>query len=180
MARKIRLLDTARFDKLLRQANDAEIADVRMVADNQYEISQHKADLAFQKRATVEHAAPAEGAVAAPGPAAPALRFRGGARTANRPPALPMVGVVNMNGDAVPSVPAPVVPKQAPATEAPVAVAASPTAVAKAEAKPRRGKRGGAKPKAAAAPVAVAKVDAAKPSTAKKPSKPRTSKPRAG
>ena len=33
------LLDTARFPRLLRQANDAEVADVRKVGDDDYEIS---------------------------------------------------------------------------------------------------------------------------------------------
>ena len=33
------LLDSARFPRLLRQANDAEVADVRKVGDDDYEIS---------------------------------------------------------------------------------------------------------------------------------------------
>jgi uncharacterized protein (TIGR00288 family) len=162
------LLDPSRFDKLLRQANDAEIADVRMVAENQYEISQHKADLAFQKRAAVEQAAPADGATA-PAPRLPAaLRFRGGSRTGTRPPALQMVGVVDMNGDAVASSPAPVA--SAPSVPAPDVKGT----------KSRGGKRGsGGKAKADVAKAP--KVEMAKPAKgAKKSATPRTSKSRAG
>ncbi|MBA3344922.1 MAG: hypothetical protein H0T44_06405 [Gemmatimonadales bacterium] len=36
------LLEAARFPRLLRQANDAEVADVRKVGDDDYEISPHR------------------------------------------------------------------------------------------------------------------------------------------
>jgi uncharacterized protein (TIGR00288 family) len=36
------LLDAARFPRFLRQANDAEVADVRKVGDDEYEISPHR------------------------------------------------------------------------------------------------------------------------------------------
>ena len=39
MAGRILLLDAARFQRLLRQANDAEVADVRKVGDDDYEIA---------------------------------------------------------------------------------------------------------------------------------------------
>jgi uncharacterized protein (TIGR00288 family) len=172
------LLDAARFDKLLRQANDAEIADVRMIGENQFEISQHKSDLALQMRAPVDAGAtPAPGVPVARAPAA--LRFRGGSRSATRLPAMQMVGVVDMNGDAIPPAAAPVAPIES-AVVAPVASVEPVAPAAETKGKSRRGKRGGAKPKTAAASTATPVAETAKLPKAKKPSKPRTSKPRAG
>ncbi|MGH7592956.1 MAG: NYN domain-containing protein, partial [Gemmatimonadales bacterium] len=93
------LLEPLRFAKLLRQANDAEIADIRMVAEDQYEISPHKADLAFKMQARPPIAAVTAGETAAPAAVRPAaaLRFRGGSRTGTRPSELQMVGVVELN-----------------------------------------------------------------------------------
>ncbi len=100
------LLDTGRFIKLLRQANDAEVADVRKVGDDAYEVSVHPTDIvvprqrpAAPKSAVVEAAAaPSNGdaaspAVVAAAPAA-ALRFRRGSRIGTQKPEIPMVGVV--------------------------------------------------------------------------------------
>jgi hypothetical protein len=173
------LLDAARFDKLLRQANDAEIADVRMIGENQFEISQHKSDLALQMRAPVDSgAAGSASATTAPVVRAPAaLRFRGGSRSATRLPAMQMVGVVDMNGDAIAPAATPVAPTES-AVAARVASAEPVAEVAETKGTSRRGKLGGAKQKTAAAAVPVAET--AKPAKAKKPSKPRTSKPRAG
>ncbi len=172
------LLDAARFDKLLRQANDAEIADVRMVGEHQFEISQHKSDLALQMRAPVDTGAastPAAPVVRAP----VALRFRGGSRTTTRLPALQMVGVVDMNGDAIAPAPAAVAPSE-PVIAAPVP-STEPIAVAtETKEKGRRGKRGGSKQGTVSAPATAPVAKTAKPAKAKKPSKPRTSKPRAG
>ncbi len=101
------LLDPERFPRLLRQANDAEIADVRMAGDNEYEISLHRRP-GYRAQET---AAPAvsedNGATApepAPEPAPPArrgVRFRRGSRAPSRPAEVPLVGVVKMadNGD---------------------------------------------------------------------------------
>jgi uncharacterized protein (TIGR00288 family) len=97
------LLDPERFPRLLRQANDAEVADVRSAGDNEYEISLHRRPA---YRAS-EPAAPAvseeNGAAApepAPEPAAPAarrgVRFRRGSRAPSRPAEVPLVGVVKM------------------------------------------------------------------------------------
>ncbi len=177
------LLEPARFDKFLRQANDAEIADVRMIADNQYEISQHKADLAMQMRPPVEAAATADG-VAAPVVRQPAaLRFRGGSRSSTRPSEVAMVGVVDF-GESKPVVtPAQTPPPTAtPVAQAvvPVAPAAPPVEAEAVKPKSRRGKRGGAKKSAAPAATTAAAATPAKPAKGTKPSKPRTSKPRAG
>ena len=174
------LLDPARFDKLLRQANDAEIADVRMVAEDQYEISQHKADLALQMRAAVDPGGPVEGAPAPVARPPAALRFRGGSRTATRPPALQMVGVVDRNGDAVPPAAAAAAPREVPPVATLVASAEPVAAAGDRGPKSRRGKRGGQKPNAEIAPPATLSVAKPKPAKAKKASKPRTSKPRAG
>jgi uncharacterized protein (TIGR00288 family) len=171
------LLEPARFIKLLRQANDAEIADVRLLGDNQYEISQHKSDLAFQKRAAAEPAASVDGA-ATPAPRAPAaLRFRGGSRSSTRHSDVAMVGVVDFSSELAPDTATPT-PTSAAAT--PATVITTPAAKAT---KAARGKRAVAKTKEPAAtkpaPAGKAKA-AAKSATPSKPSKPRVSKPRAG
>ena len=145
------LLEPARFAKLLRQANDAEIADVRMVGESQYEISPHKADLALRMQA--RPAAETTAGDAAPAPSvrpAAALRFRGGSRTATRPAELQMVGVVNLNGDTLAPVTAPAgaTPLDSLAAPAEDAEPVGATPAAAARAKSRRGKRGGKKHKA--------------------------------
>jgi uncharacterized protein (TIGR00288 family) len=186
------LLDPARFARLLRQANDAEIADIRMVAENQYEISPHKADLAFKMQARQAK----EAGAASESPAVPvarppaALRFRGGSRSGTRPSELQMVGVVNLNPDTTPTAAPPTI---APAAVQPPVTVASATpadeAAADATARPktRRGKRGGKKHQVPAGadaataplPATTAKSSAKTPKTAK-PSTRRTSKPLAG
>ena len=151
------LLDPTRFTKFLRQANDAEIADVRQIAENQYEVSQHKADLAMQMRSQVENGAtPAEGTATPVVRAPAALRFRGGSRSTTRSSEVAMVGVVDF-GAAVP-VAAP--PPMAALGEAAVAVVDDDAKPAKG----RRGKRGGVKHKKAVAEQEpkVAKVKTAK------------------
>jgi len=115
------LLEAARFGKLLRQANDAEIADVRLVGEDAYEVSPHKTDLAMQVRAPAEAGAPGE--MSTPTRPAGALRFRSGTVTGRPVSSLPMVGVVNLGGaPATPAAPAAsVAPKvaKAPAPKAP-------------------------------------------------------------
>jgi uncharacterized protein (TIGR00288 family) len=186
------LLDPARFARLLRQANDAEIADIRMVAENQYEISPHKADLAFKMQARQAK----EAGAASESPAVPvarppaALRFRGGSRSGTRPSELQMVGVVNLNPDTTTTAAPPTI---APAVVQPPVAVASATpldeAAADATARPktRRGKRGGKKHQvpagadAATAPLpATTAKSSAKTPKAAKPSTRRTSKPLAG
>ena len=107
------LLDAARFARLLRQANDAEVADVRKVGDDEYEISSQRVPTrpAAQPTATREEAPPpvaledglAE-AVTTP-EAAPAtrengqrfgVRFRRGSRAPLRPGEIPLIGVVQI------------------------------------------------------------------------------------
>jgi uncharacterized protein (TIGR00288 family) len=181
------LLEPARFAMLLRQANDAEIADVRMLDATHFEVSPHKSDLAFQMRsssAPAAEAAPAGDGTSAPAPrAATALRYRGGSSRANvRSADVPMVGVIDLASGSLTPLPA------TPATNGNASAAAAvsaPATAAVAEAVPAgsgRSSRGrGRSTKKAAAPAA--KTPAAKAKAApkeKKPSPRRPSKPRAG
>jgi uncharacterized protein (TIGR00288 family) len=170
------LLQPHRFPRLLRQAHDAEVADVHKVGDDEYEVASH----AFQGGFRVEPGTRAEpaAAVASEGSAAPApaagapaavapepaggramLRFRRGSAGpgAKSPAALQMVGVVKV---AMPEPAAAPVMAEAPAGAAP---------------KPR-GRRPGARPaepKPAAAEPKKARVakKAAKPAAAKRAKK---------
>ena len=127
------LLEPARFSRLLRQANDAEIADVRKVGEDEYEVSPHRTSGVPAIAAPV---APA-GAMAAgntdeppvAGAAADAavepsrsdngqrlgLRFRRGSRAPLRGGEIPLIGVVQMDAPAEPE--AAVAMLEAPAVE---------------------------------------------------------------
>ncbi|HEY7613029.1 MAG TPA: NYN domain-containing protein, partial [Gemmatimonadales bacterium] len=117
------LLEPARFPRLLRQANDAEIADVRKVGEDDYEISARRgAMLPPAPAAPSPPALPSE-AEAAPAAAAstegeptgaePAgasrdglrfgVRFRRGSRGGLRTAEYPLVGVVQMEESAAAS-----------------------------------------------------------------------------
>jgi uncharacterized protein (TIGR00288 family) len=127
------LLEPSRFERFLRQANDAEIVEVRKVGEGAYELS-----LARGARIQAKPPAPSQPAPAAaepetaseplpppaPAPAAtdgagasrPAmLRFRRGSRALPRPQEIPLVGVVAP--EAAPA-PAPAVAESAPAAAA--------------------------------------------------------------
>ena len=110
------LLDAARFPRLLRQANDAEVADVRKVGDDDYEISaQAGARLALPPAAPPGTPAE-EPQAAAPGAETPVesgpgsrengqrlgLRFRRGSRGPNRAGEIPLIGVVRIESQAEP------------------------------------------------------------------------------
>jgi hypothetical protein len=100
------LLEPARFSRLLRQANDAEVADVRKVGEDSYEITPHRAISGVAVAATLSGRGPAEPTTEnGVGPAVPtsagparaaALRFRRGSRSMLRPAELPLVGVVQV------------------------------------------------------------------------------------
>ena len=123
------LLEVARFQRLLRQANDAEIADVRKVGDDEYEVSAHRNDDPRARAGTPARPAPrAEAsppAVDGAGAAEPAaveqhadsspppvrganqrlgIRFRRGARAPSRAAGIPLVGVVTIDAPAAVSV----------------------------------------------------------------------------
>ena len=101
------LLDAVRFPRLLRQANDAEVADVRKVGDDDYEISAQRAP----SRPAPPPGAPAEELTSVPvSESAPTisagagrengqrlgLRFRRGSRGPTRAGEIPLIGVVRI------------------------------------------------------------------------------------
>ena len=102
------LLDAARFPRLLRQANDAEVADVRKVGDDDYEIAAQGSP----SRPVPAPPPPAEDLMSLPAPAdatpeagaGPArengqrlgLRFRRGSRGTTRASEIPLIGVVRI------------------------------------------------------------------------------------
>ncbi len=94
------LLDPERFGRFLRQANDAEIADVRVIADGQFELSPHKTDIAMQRRtpvAATDASSESSDSTAAVTPRTAALRYRSGARTGAKRSEVSMVGVINLD-----------------------------------------------------------------------------------
>ncbi len=167
------MLTAEKFARLLRQANDAEVADVRKVGEDDFEVSLHptedpraRAGAGFSKRQAAV-AAPSNGtepepAANADSDAAPVVRYgvrsRPGTRPAGRPSGLQLVGAVSLDDDA----PAPAAAQAvAPAKKGRVAAAKPAKTVKAAKA---------AKPVVKAAPA----VPAAKPSrprakAAKKP-----------
>jgi uncharacterized LabA/DUF88 family protein len=150
------LLDAARFPRLLRQANDAEVADVRKVGDDDYEIAAQRSP----SRPALPPATPQEELP----PALPAgdavldtagsanrengqrlgLRFRRGSRGPARAGEIPLIGVVRI---------------EPPAESALVPVEPAPEIVE--EAKPTRPRRPPRK-RATAAPVASESQEPAK------------------
>jgi uncharacterized protein (TIGR00288 family) len=97
------LLDPGRFARLLRQAHDAEIADVRKIGDDEYEVVarglEAPAAVPAATGASAE-SAPAEPriqAVPADAAARGGVRFRRGSRLPAAPPAIAMVGVVSLD-----------------------------------------------------------------------------------
>jgi uncharacterized protein (TIGR00288 family) len=155
------LLGPPRFLRLLRQANDAEIADVRQVSEGEYEVAPHRLDAA-QPAPRSQPPAPKEPTAAAPPPdAAPAeveadgrngqrfgIRFRRGSRGAVRMADVPLIGVVHVDA------PDPVVEVAEPVVEAAVTTPAG--------RKRARGVR-----KRASSPKAKAAKPAAAPAAAK-------------
>jgi hypothetical protein len=171
------LLDAGRFGRLLRQANDAEVADVRQVGDNEHEVSPHPRAPALPPRPAPLLAVPAaslseeEPAALASEPAAePAssgrengqrlgVRFRRGSRGPLRTGEIPLIGVVRV--ESAPPVEAPPAAEEAPAEPA-----------ATKPARPRRAPR-------KRAPAAAAAKAAAEPPTSTEASEaPRTARPR--
>jgi uncharacterized protein (TIGR00288 family) len=176
------LLESARFTRLLRQANDAEIADVRKVGEDEYEVSSHRtsgvpaiaapmASAGALAAANTEEL-PVSGAAADAGvePAARSdngqrlgIRFRRGSRAPLRGGEIPLIGVVQMD--------APVEPVGAVATLEEPAVEAEP-----ARRKPARPR---APRKKAAAAAATAPAPASKGGDDEEPAAPRAKRTRA-
>jgi hypothetical protein len=102
------LLDAARFQRLLRQANDAEVADVRKVGDDDYEIALQRTSsrpsLPPPPREEPQESAPGgEPTVSEPVSTGArengqrlGLRFRRGSRGPLRAADIPLVGVVSI------------------------------------------------------------------------------------
>ncbi|MGH7517745.1 MAG: NYN domain-containing protein [Gemmatimonadales bacterium] len=104
------LLGLPRFLRLLRQANDAEIADVRQVSEGEYEVAPHRLEAA-QSASRSQPPSPREPVVAAPpADAAPVelevdgrngqrfgVRFRRGSRRGVRMADVPLIGVVHVD-----------------------------------------------------------------------------------
>ena len=96
------LLDPDRFPRLLRQANDAEIADVRTSGENEFEVSlRHRPSYRSPDTTSASKAADENGAAAvqespeaAPSPTRRGVRFRRGSRAPLRPAEIPLIGVV--------------------------------------------------------------------------------------
>jgi uncharacterized protein (TIGR00288 family) len=145
------LLDAARFQRLLRQANDAEVADVRKVGDDDYEIalqrSSARPSLPPVPREEAQEAVPgAEPAAQEPVSSSTrengqrlGLRFRRGSRVPMRAADIPLVGMVRIDPFSEPErLPAPVEVE-------PVETGAEAVPKAKRRAPPRR-KRAAAAP----------------------------------
>jgi len=108
MGREDPLLDAERFPRLLRQANDAEIAEVRKVGDDEYEVSDSPMAAAQRTSRPPLEAEPAESEAveerheeepeeARSEGRRPTLRFRRGSRGPMTREEIPMVGVVEVD-----------------------------------------------------------------------------------
>jgi hypothetical protein len=125
------LLDAGRFPRLLRQANDAEVADVRKVGDDDYEISAQRPP----SRPALPPAPPPDQPQAAlpSGDVTPdlgagagrdngqrlGLRFRRGSRGPTRAGEIPLIGMVRIEQPAEPAEVVPVEPTAELVEEAP-------------------------------------------------------------
>jgi uncharacterized protein (TIGR00288 family) len=105
------LLDAARFPRLLRQANDAEVAEVRKVGDDDYEISAQRTAARPASPPAPQQESPAAPAPADAIPDSAAgrengqrfgVRFRRGSRGIVRPGEIPLIGMVPIEPPAEP------------------------------------------------------------------------------
>ncbi len=128
------MLDAERFPRLLRQAHDAEVADVRKVGDEEFEVVARGVEpaapqLSLAMPTSPERAGDGDGAGGAPVSSSDAsaarggIRFRRGSRAAAAPPAIAMVGVVSLDEPAAEES-----KKARPARKKAAAVAAEPAA----------------------------------------------------
>jgi uncharacterized protein (TIGR00288 family) len=115
------LLDPARFPRLLRQANDAEIADVRKLGEDDYEILDRRGGGAAPQAPAASTAAgpgaePGEGAATAENVAEVSpgarengqrfgVRFRRGSRGGLRTGEIPLIGVVQVDSPTAEALP---------------------------------------------------------------------------
>lgn len=131
LGREDPLLGEDVFLRLLRQANDAEVAEVRKIDDNHFEVSPHKTDLALQGRSTgtAEGAKPATATVSAQRTST-GVRYRAGNAATRSNGVVPLVGVVKIDDGSA-----------ATTDEAPVEPASEPAAASAAPEKPSRKRR---------------------------------------
>ena len=102
------LLDSGRFFRLLRQAHDAEVADVRKLGEDDYEVIGRRTDSGPVPGIAPSAATDAAGGEDQPAPATNAeaasvrggLRFRRGTRLGSASAVIPMIGVVNLEEEA--------------------------------------------------------------------------------
>lgn len=163
------MLEAGRFERLLRQANDAEVLDVRKTSDNEFEVMPFKhEEMRTRGALLLPSASDNEAAAAASGDTSPplGLRFRrGSSRGPQRTAEIPLVGVVRVDRPAAAT-------NGAVIADVPVVVE-SPAASAPAEAAPgkRPSRRGGVKSaKKAKAAAPAPKAEASKPAEAAKKS----------
>ncbi len=101
------MLEASRFPRLLRQAHDAEVADVRKIGEDEYEVMGRGLEPAPPKAppaamvmvggtlTMVEAAAPTQEAA----PIRGGIRFRRGARVGTASQVIPMIGVVQLDDE---------------------------------------------------------------------------------
>jgi len=166
------LLDPARFPRLLRQANDAEIADVRKVGEDDYEISDRRgaamvpaapAAPAVESGESVEPVEPVEPVEVSSGTRENGqrfgVRFRRGSRGGLRTGEIPLIGVVRMDS-----------PPAEPVSVEAIAVEAAEPAEG-AERKPARPRRAPRKPARSRSEGKAATAKGDKPAKVDKPAK---------
>jgi hypothetical protein len=139
------MLDGGRFFRFLRQAHDAEVADVRKLGEDDYEVIGRRTEsgpIASPGATGPVTAADGTeeqlglGAIAEPASLRGGMRFRRGSRLGSATQVIPMIGVVNMEEDA--PAPEPGKKARAPRKKAATAPAAEPV---EAEAGPPKKKR---------------------------------------
>ncbi len=113
LGREDALLEPTRFARMLRQAHDAEVADVRRVGEDEYEVMGRGIESAPVPVLAGARAEAAPAATEAGSPAAPrgGVRARRGSRLGAGPPAIPMVGIVSLEEEAPPAAEEPAQPK---------------------------------------------------------------------
>jgi len=135
------LIEPARFHRLLRQAHDAEVADVRKIADDEYEVLSRPSEGQLMVTAERPIAAGAqEQAEPAGGPsngsARGGVRFRRGSRLPAASREIPMVGVVSL--DETPATQEPPAPAEKPARPRRTRSKATPAVEGEAASAPRK------------------------------------------
>ncbi len=109
LGRQDQLLETDRFARLLRQAHDAEIADVRKIGEDEFEVIGRGIEPAPVQPSVAISSAPAPtlDPLPTPNPADAAarggIRFRRGSRLPVAPPSIAMVGVVKLDDEPAPA-----------------------------------------------------------------------------